>query len=54
MKAAILRQPGTDLTIEEIRLDDPGPREVRVRTVACGLCHSDLHIIEGNYQHPLP
>ena len=54
MKAAILRQPGTDLTIEEIRLDDPGPREVRVRTVACGLCHSDLHFIEGNYPHPLP
>src|SRR5688572_18876844 len=54
MKAAILRQPGTDLTIEEARLDDPGPREVRLRTAACGLCHSDLHFIEGSYPHPLP
>ena len=54
MKAAILRQPGTPLTIEEARLDDVGPREVRIRTVTCGLCHSDLHFIEGNYPHPLP
>src|SRR5215212_7055438 len=54
MKAAILRQPGTDLTIEEARLDAPGPREVLIRTAACGLCHSDLHFIEGSYPHPLP
>jgi S-(hydroxymethyl)glutathione dehydrogenase/alcohol dehydrogenase len=54
MKAAILRQPGTALTIEEARLDSPGPREVLVRTAACGLCHSDLHFIEGSYPHPLP
>ena len=54
MKAAILRQPGTDLTVEEARLDAPGPREVLVRTAACGLCHSDLHFIEGTYPHPLP
>ena len=54
MKAAILRQPGTPLTIEEARLDDPGPREVLIRTAACGLCHSDLHFIEGAYPHPLP
>ena len=47
MKAAILRQPGTPLTIEEARLDDPGPREVRIRTAACGQCQSDLHFIEG-------
>ena len=54
MKAAILRQPGTDLTIEQVRLDSPGPREVLIRTAACGLCHSDLHFIEGSYPHPLP
>jgi S-(hydroxymethyl)glutathione dehydrogenase/alcohol dehydrogenase len=54
VKAAILRQPGTPLTIEEARLDAPGPREVLVRTAACGLCHSDLHFIEGTYPHPLP
>ena len=54
MKAAILHQPGTPLEIGEARLDSPGPREVLIRTAACGLCHSDLHFIEGNYPHPLP
>ena len=54
MRAAILRQPGTPLTIEQARLDSPGPREVLIRTAACGLCHSDLHFIEGSYPHPLP
>jgi S-(hydroxymethyl)glutathione dehydrogenase / alcohol dehydrogenase len=54
MKAAFLRQPGTPLTIEQASLDSPGPREVLIRTAACGLCHSDLHFIEGTYPHPLP
>jgi S-(hydroxymethyl)glutathione dehydrogenase / alcohol dehydrogenase len=54
MKAAFLRAPGTPLTIETAALDSPGPREVLIRTAACGLCHSDLHFIEGTYPHPLP
>jgi S-(hydroxymethyl)glutathione dehydrogenase / alcohol dehydrogenase len=54
MKAAILRQPGAPLEIGEAQLDSPGPREVLIRTAACGLCHSDLHFIEGSYPHPLP
>ena len=54
MKAAILRAPGTPLTVEKAVLDVPGPREVLIRTAACGLCHSDLHFILGTYPHPLP
>ena len=54
MKAAILIEPGKPLAIEEVRVDKPGPREVLIRTAACGLCHSDLHFIEGTYPHPLP
>ncbi|MDQ8756250.1 Zn-dependent alcohol dehydrogenase [Sphingosinicella sp. LHD-64] len=54
MKAAFLEAAGQPLVIGEARLDDPGPREVRIRTVACGLCHSDLHFIEGTYPHPMP
>ncbi|MGZ8347191.1 MAG: alcohol dehydrogenase catalytic domain-containing protein, partial [Allosphingosinicella sp.] len=54
MKAALLRQPGSGLEIDEVRLDRPGPHEVLIRTRACGLCHSDLHFIEGIYPHPLP
>ncbi|MGQ7830190.1 Zn-dependent alcohol dehydrogenase [Altererythrobacter sp. Z27] len=52
-KAAILEQVG-GLTIGEVELADPGPHEVLIDTKACGLCHSDLHFIEGTYPHPLP
>ena len=54
MKAAILHQPQTELTIEEISVASPGPREVLIRTRACGVCHSDLHFIDGLYPAPLP
>ncbi len=54
MKAAVLIAPNQPLEIEDLRLANPGPHEVLIRTAACGLCHSDLHFIEGNYPHPLP
>ncbi|MGZ8362692.1 MAG: Zn-dependent alcohol dehydrogenase [Caulobacteraceae bacterium] len=53
-KAAVLREVGQPLTIETIELADPGPREVLIKVAACGVCHSDLHFIEGAYPHPLP
>jgi S-(hydroxymethyl)glutathione dehydrogenase/alcohol dehydrogenase len=53
-KAAILVEAGKPLQIEDVVVADPGPHEVRIRTVACGLCHSDLHFIEGSYPHALP
>lgn len=54
MKAAVLEAPGQPLAIETLVIDKPGPREVLIRTAACGLCHSDLHFIDGAYPHPLP
>src|SRR5687768_15275893 len=54
MKAAIFQAPHQDLTIEEIDIDKPAPREVLVRSVAVGVCHSDLHFIEGLYPAPAP
>jgi len=54
MKAAVLNSiPGT-LDIEEIEIGEPGPREVLVRTAAAGICHSDLHFMEGKYPFPCP
>ena len=53
-KAAILEAPGQPLRIDDVIIDNPGPHEVLIRTAACGLCHSDLHFIEGTYPHPLP
>lgn len=53
-KAAILEQPGKGLVIGEVVLADPAPHEVLIDTKACGLCHSDLHFIDGAYPHAMP
>jgi len=53
-KAAILEKPGEGLTIGEVEYSDPAAHEVLIDTKACGLCHSDLHFIDGAYPHPLP
>jgi len=54
MKAAVLHAANQPLTIEEVALTKPGSREVLLRTAFAGLCHSDLHFIEGLYSHPTP
>lgn len=54
MKAAVLFEPKTDLQIEDIAISDPGPREVLIRTVAVGVCRSDLHFVDGAFPHPMP
>lgn len=54
MRAAIFHGPGTLLTVEDISIDNPGPREVLVRTAAVGLCHSDLHYMDGAYSFAAP
>jgi S-(hydroxymethyl)glutathione dehydrogenase/alcohol dehydrogenase len=54
MKAAILEHIPGELVIDEVELGDIGPHDVVVRTVAAGLCHSDLHFMEGKYPHATP
>jgi S-(hydroxymethyl)glutathione dehydrogenase/alcohol dehydrogenase len=54
MKAAVLREIGKPIEIAEVAIGTPGPREVLIRTRAVGLCHSDLHVIEGVLPFPLP
>jgi S-(hydroxymethyl)glutathione dehydrogenase/alcohol dehydrogenase len=54
MRAAVLNhQPGA-LDIEDLRIDDPAAGEVLVRTVGAGLCHSDLHFMEGIFSLKVP
>jgi S-(hydroxymethyl)glutathione dehydrogenase/alcohol dehydrogenase len=53
MQAAVFRQPHQPLTIERLDIDAPAPREVLVRTAATGVCHSDLHHIEGDGRYPI-
>jgi len=54
MKAAVLHAPLQPMTIEDVAIDKPKRREVLIRTAAAGLCHSDLHFIDGLYPTPLP
>ncbi|MDF3838735.1 Zn-dependent alcohol dehydrogenase [Cupriavidus basilensis] len=54
MKAAVLHQPKTPLVIEDVAIGKPGPREVLLRTAAVGVCHSDLHFLDGAYPFPMP
>ncbi len=54
MKAAVLHEVNKPLVIEDVSVPNPGPREVLIRTSVAGLCHSDLHFMEGLYPHPLP
>jgi len=53
MKAAIFRKPHEPLTIESVEIDKPSGREVLVRTAATGVCHSDLHVVDGQGRWPL-
>ena len=54
MRAAVLNTLNQPLDIEELSVDKPGPREVLVRTTHAGVCHSDMHFIEGKYPSALP
>jgi S-(hydroxymethyl)glutathione dehydrogenase/alcohol dehydrogenase len=47
--AAVLDHPGSALEVEELLLDPPGPGELRVRMLASGVCHSDLHVVDGEW-----
>jgi S-(hydroxymethyl)mycothiol dehydrogenase len=50
-RGLVYAEPGAAPAIEEIVLDEPGPNEVRVRVKACGVCHTDLHVIESGGWH---
>jgi NDMA-dependent alcohol dehydrogenase len=48
MKAAILWEPKTDWSVEEVELDPPKAGEVQLKLVGSGLCHSDEHLVTGD------
>jgi len=53
-RAAILREVGSDWSVEEIELDEPQQGEILVKTLAAGMCHSDEHAHDGTMPAPLP
>jgi S-(hydroxymethyl)glutathione dehydrogenase/alcohol dehydrogenase len=54
VRAAVLDRPGVPVRIETLELDPPGPGEVRVRMAAAGVCHSDLHVRDGDWDREGP
>lgn len=55
MKAAVLESaPGDLVLVDDVEHDAVGPREVLVQTGAAGVCHSDLHYMQGKYRTRMP
>ena len=54
MKAAVCRQFGAPLTIEDVPIAPPGPGQIAVKTAACAICHSDIAYAEGKWGGDLP
>lgn len=54
MKAAVFTGPGQPLTVERVAVPVPAADEVLIRVAACGVCHSDLHVLKGevDFVHP--
>jgi alcohol dehydrogenase, propanol-preferring len=49
MKAAVVHKFGSPLSIEDVAVPVPGPNEVLVKVIACGVCHTDLHAADGDW-----
>ncbi|MEZ0240239.1 MAG: alcohol dehydrogenase catalytic domain-containing protein, partial [Chloroflexota bacterium] len=54
VRAAVLEQVGEPAVIRELELIEPRAGEVRVRMLASGVCHSDLHVRDGEWDRPTP
>ena len=52
MKAMVLNRPGTPLEWTDLPDRRPGADEVRVKVLACGVCRTDLHVLDGDLPHP--
>ncbi len=55
MQAAVLEKFGTPLVLREWEIPSPGPGQILIKTEACGVCHSDLHAVRGDWpRKPVP
>jgi len=52
MRAMVLEEPGRPLVRKAVPLPEPGPDQVLVRVHACGVCRTDLHVVDGELPHP--
>jgi propanol-preferring alcohol dehydrogenase len=52
MRAMVLDRPGTALVLREGPIPQPGPGEILIEIEACGVCRTDLHVVDGELPHP--
>jgi aryl-alcohol dehydrogenase len=52
--AAVVEGPGSAMRVQELRMDPPGPGQVRVRIAACGVCHTDMVMRDAALPVPFP
>jgi propanol-preferring alcohol dehydrogenase len=52
MRAMVLERPQTPLVMQERQLPQPGAGEVLIEVLACGVCRTDLHVVDGELPHP--
>ena len=52
MRAMVLMRPGDPLRMQELPDREPGPGEIRVRVAACGVCRTDLHVVDCELPDP--
>lgn len=54
MRAMIFEGAGLPLCLRQLPVPEPGPCQVRIAVTACGVCRTDLHIVDGDLRHPKP
>src|SRR5205807_9237169 len=52
MRAMVLRAPRTALELSEVAVPRPGDEQVLLKVRACGVCRTDLHIVDGELDQP--
>jgi propanol-preferring alcohol dehydrogenase len=52
MRAMVLERPGFDLVLREVETPVPAPGQIRLRVEACGVCRTDLHVLDGDLANP--
>src|ERR1700750_3322039 len=52
MRAMVLRRPRERLAMEEGPGPEPGPSQILIRVAACGVCRTDLHVVDGELPNP--
>ncbi|MBI4491221.1 MAG: zinc-dependent alcohol dehydrogenase family protein [Chloroflexi bacterium] len=52
MRAMVLERPGLPLSMREVSVPRPGADQVLVRVAACGVCRTDLHVVDGELANP--